>query len=233
MRDPDYALKYSQIGLPDLARYMVFATSPLKPEAVADESSLNTYETPQVPGPPTDEHQPQQRPAAVGRQCRRHEVVGAVVPTGRGLVFIESEEVPAPPGYSEHYGRQVTPIVSPRVCRPCHITETDEFTRSNHAKAYHCVDTNGPDPDKRCRTPSAESNWSCAQLFIRYIEGNVDGPGAPAAAANDNICDKNKEVRELARALSEEFCKVLSDPTYGGAWRAGKGAGGPAARRRR
>ncbi len=45
MRDADYALKYSQIGLPDLARYMIFATFHLKPEAVADERSLNTYET--------------------------------------------------------------------------------------------------------------------------------------------------------------------------------------------
>ncbi len=93
-----------------------------------------------------------------------------------------TEEVPVPSGYD--HDPPVSPVVSPRVCRRCHPAEYDEFTRSIHAKAYQCVDTNGPDPDKRCTTPSGESYWSCAQLFIRYIEGNVDGGGALAAGIN-------------------------------------------------
>ncbi len=40
MSDTDYALKYSQIGLPDLSRFMIFATIHLKPE----KKALDTYE---------------------------------------------------------------------------------------------------------------------------------------------------------------------------------------------
>lgn len=91
-----------------------------------------------------------------------------------------TEGVPIRSGAHEH--PPVSPVVSPRVCQPCHPTEYDQFSRSIHAKAYRCVHVKDGQ-DNNCKTKEHEY-LSCAQLYIKYIEGNVDGPGAWAAGTN-------------------------------------------------
>ncbi|MCB1035993.1 MAG: hypothetical protein KDD47_19380 [Acidobacteria bacterium] len=45
---------------------------------------------------------------------------------------------------------------------------------------------------------------------------------ALAGIIGANICSENAEVRGLTEALEKELCEVLSNPTYGAAWRSGQ-----------